>query len=199
MELSSKLQRRLRVLSRINFTALYSLYVAAVFLGLTLPASGQIMSVRSQDHYDISPAVRDLPTVADSQTSKHEAEPLRLIPLPPNLKRPQDPDLALQSPTSAGSGSLLTPSVGLGFDGIGQGVFGFNVSVAPPDTNGAVGLNQYVQWVNVSFAVFNKATGALIKGPVAGNSLWQGFGGGCETNNNGDPIVVYDKLANRWV
>ena len=73
------------------------------------------------------------------------------------------------------------------------------MSSTPPDTNGAVGLTQYVQWVNTSFAVFNKNTGSLIKGPVAGNSLWQGFGGGCESNNNGDPVVTYDKLANRWV
>src|SRR5205814_3151700 len=42
-------------------------------------------------------------------------------------------------------------------------------------------------------------TGALVHGPVAGNTLWSGFGGGCETNNDGDPIVQYDKAANRWV
>ncbi len=70
---------------------------------------------------------------------------------------------------------------------------------APPDTNGAVGLTQYVQWVNSSFAIFNKSTGALISGPTPGNTLWSGFGGGCQTNNDGDPIVLYDKQANRWV
>jgi hypothetical protein len=62
-----------------------------------------------------------------------------------------------------------------------------------------VGATQYVQWVNESFAVFNKTTGALVHGPVAGNSLWTGFGGGCETNNDGDPVVQYDKAANRWI
>src|SRR2546425_10285670 len=69
----------------------------------------------------------------------------------------------------------------------------------PPDTTGAVGATQYVQWVNESFAVFDKATGALLSGPKAGNSAWVGFGGGCETNNDGDPIVQYDKQANRWI
>ena len=39
----------------------------------------------------------------------------------------------------------------------------------------------------------------LILGPVAGNTLWSGFGGGCQNNNDGDPVVLYDKLANRWV
>jgi hypothetical protein len=70
---------------------------------------------------------------------------------------------------------------------------------APPDTNDAVGATQYVQWVNLSFAVFDKNTGALLLGSLAGSTLWSGFGGGCQSNNNGDPVVVHDKIANRWV
>jgi hypothetical protein len=38
-----------------------------------------------------------------------------------------------------------------------------------------------------------------VAGPTAGNTLWSGFGGGCQTNNDGDPIVLYDKAAQRWV
>jgi len=56
-----------------------------------------------------------------------------------------------------------------------------------------------VQWVNTSFAIFNKSSGALIAGPTAGNTLWSGFGGGCQTNNDGDPVVLYDKAAQRWI
>jgi hypothetical protein len=62
-----------------------------------------------------------------------------------------------------------------------------------------VGLTQYVQWVNLSFAVFDKATGVKTYGPAAGNTLWSGFGGPCQTSNDGDPLVQYDQLANRWV
>jgi hypothetical protein len=173
-----------------------------LFIG-SLPASGQTRSVRSELHHDVSPAVRDLPTVIKNQPVEQEAAPLRVLPLPAGSRRPQDPDPALQPPTASGSATTanaaLAPQVSLGFDGIGQGVFGFAVSSVPPDTNGAVGLTQYVQWVNASFAVFNKSTGNLIKGPVAGSSLWQGFGGSCETSNLGAPIVLYDKLANRWI
>lgn len=68
----------------------------------------------------------------------------------------------------------------------------------PPDTNGDVGRNHYVQWVNLVLAVYNKS-GTLVLGPLAGNSLWAGFGGLCETTNEGDPIVLYDALADRWV
>jgi fibronectin type III domain protein len=71
--------------------------------------------------------------------------------------------------------------------------------VAPPDTNGAVGASQFVLWVNAEFAVYDKTTGAKVYGPVAGNTLWSGFGGPCETTNDGDPIAQYDKAANRWV
>jgi hypothetical protein len=48
-------------------------------------------------------------------------------------------------------------------------------------------------------AVFDKSTGAMVYGPVNMKTLWSGFGGGCQNNNDGDPIVRYDKAANRWV
>jgi hypothetical protein len=69
----------------------------------------------------------------------------------------------------------------------------------PPDTNGAVGATQFVQWVNVTFEVFDKTTGDVVMGPTPGNAFWKGFGGACETRNDGDIIIQYDKLADRWV
>jgi len=71
--------------------------------------------------------------------------------------------------------------------------------LSPSDDNGAVGATQYVQWVNAQYAVFDKATGNLVQAARPGNSLWSGFGGPCETTNSGDPVVQYDKAANRWV
>lgn len=56
-----------------------------------------------------------------------------------------------------------------------------------------------MQWVNLNVAVFDKTTGNLVAGPTAGNALWSGFGGPCETNNSGDPISQYDKAGGRWV
>ncbi len=101
------------------------------------------------------------------------------------------------------SSAAAPTTTGLGVDGVGKGFTGpqgaFTVQAAPPDTTGAVGATQYVQWVNSSFAVFNKSTGAAVYGPVAGNTLFTGFGGACESSNDGDPVVQYDKLANRWV
>ncbi|MEZ5194515.1 MAG: hypothetical protein R2734_19950 [Nocardioides sp.] len=71
--------------------------------------------------------------------------------------------------------------------------------VLPPDTNGDVGGDYFVQWVNLHFQVFDKTTGDSILGPLPGNALWDGFGGPCENQNDGDPIVQYDHLADRWM
>ena len=93
----------------------------------------------------------------------------------------------------------ITPALattGFNFEGIpGSGSF-------PPDNNGSVGNNQYVEMVNSRYQVWalnrntNTATSEL--GPVNINTLWAGFGGACQTQNAGDPIVLYDKIANRW-
>jgi hypothetical protein len=77
----------------------------------------------------------------------------------------------------------LVTTPGLSFDGVP------GVSYKVPDTNGAVGATQYVQWVNTRYAVYNKTTGKKVLGPVAGNAFWQGFGGPCQSTNDGDIIV----------
>lgn len=86
------------------------------------------------------------------------------------------------------------------FQGIGVGLGSYQPDLAPPDTNGAAGLKQYVQWANADFGVFDKVTGIIAAGfPKPGNALFSGFGGLCETTNNGDGVVKYDQLADRWV
>ncbi|MEP6511563.1 MAG: hypothetical protein ABJB02_08215, partial [Dokdonella sp.] len=99
--------------------------------------------------------------------------------------------------TMTSSPDLLMPGTILNFDGIGFPGVGCNC--APPDTNGEVGETQYVQMVNEGFQVFNKTTGASVLGPNSITSVWAGFGGVCETNGNGDPVVLYDQIAKRWL
>jgi subtilase family serine protease len=140
------------------------------------------------DHWDRSPALRDIPRRSPKAGSLREAPRFRRAIGPKSI----DP-VVQAAPTPQ---LLAAPS--LSFEGIGN----LN-AVLPPDTNGAVGPNHYVQWVNLSLAVYAKgpagSTPTLVYGPVSGNTLWAGFGGACETTNNGDPVVRYDQLADRWV
>jgi hypothetical protein len=102
-------------------------------------------------------------------------------------------------------GPLISAVRGLGFEGVGQVGGPLDCpsvamqTVVPPDTNAAVGDTQVVEWVNTCYAVFNKATGALIAGPFTGNSFWKSMGSPCQANNDGDPIIQWDKVNHRWL
>jgi hypothetical protein len=86
---------------------------------------------------------------------------------------------------------------GANFEGPGVGMPGFNLTGAPPDTTLAVGPNHVVAWVNSMFAIMNK-TGTVLS-LANGNTLFTGVGNLCETTNRGDPILQYDRQADRWV
>jgi hypothetical protein len=96
-------------------------------------------------------------------------------------------------PTLIGA-TALTPPV-QDFDGISF------TGWRPPDTVGDVGPEHYIQMVNNSFAIWEKDNigGGPVIGPIFFNSLWDDKGGLCETANRGDPIVLYDHLADRWL
>ena len=144
------------------------------------------------DHADVSPPLRDIAPVVAQATD-------------PTLMRFTDSEL-LPGHEREGSfsgiegvyqnwhGPEAMPAPIQNWDGINN--VGF--SVRPPDTQGDVGPNHYVQWVNVRFQIWDK-TGASLYGPAQGNTLWSGFGGQCQTTNDGDPVTLYDHLANRWV
>jgi len=71
-------------------------------------------------------------------------------------------------------------------------------SVYPPDTQGDVGPDKYVQVVNLSYAVYSK-TGALLLGPSNLSTIWNGIPAPWNGTNNGDPIVLWDQAAQRWI
>jgi hypothetical protein len=72
----------------------------------------------------------------------------------------------------------------------------------PPDTNGVVGLSHFVQVVNGGIGVWSKS-GTVVMAPKFLKTLWAGYvgtnaGNACATQNDGDPVVLYDQLADRW-
>jgi hypothetical protein len=142
----------------------------------------------------------------------HLSQPLRELPsAPPGEQRPAElveplgplgvgsgiPDPVVQR--NFGSGDMPAPD--LTFDGLGQSdraALGIGLGL-PPDVEGDVGPSHYAAWINGVFAVYSK-TGVLVAGfPKLGNAVWTGFGGLCETTNRGDPLVLYDQLADRWL
>src|SRR3954471_24963362 len=170
-----------------------------VLLAMTPSAFAQSgrAEVRPSSYHDVSPPLRDLPP-GPRIYGILEAEPVRRIPSSRNPNFGPDPLVASTNAAPV----RLAPTPLQNFDAIGQGFTGpagtVTVNSAPPDTNAAVGPNHIVETVNTDLAVFNKA-GTPIFGPVPINTLWSGFGGGCQTTNDGDPIVSYDRIADRWI
>ena len=130
--------------------------------------------------------------------SLHLAEPVRRI-AKPHVGPTMDP--ALQRTGNQ------TSEFNQGFSvmGVGNGFPGYSVPDAPPDTTMAVGDTEIVQGVNVSYADFDKATGAII--PVNGQNStlfytpWHVLmpSSLCGQHNSGDIIVKFDRVAHRWI
>src|SRR5882762_9629085 len=135
--------------------------------------------------HDISPPLRDIKPVL-RPVGPPEAKEIRLLHPPREVKRM--PDAVMQTSTLAN----ISTTAGVNFESVAAN------GSAPPDTNGSARTTQFVEWVNTEFAVYDK-TGRLLLGPVLGNTLWSGFGPPCETTNDGDIVVLFDKLNNRWV
>jgi hypothetical protein len=100
----------------------------------------------------------------------------------------------------------LPVTVSKNYVGLGTG-FNGNWTVQgllPPDTTMGVSPTQILQWVNIKLTVLDKATGAVALGGagfVNANQIWAGLGNAsvCATQNQGDPIVQYDRINNRWI
>ena len=142
---------------------------------------------------DVSAPLREMATWALPPVREHEA------PENPKIGIVREsgsrPDTVVQK--TLAQSILATVIPGLNFDGIPYP--GVICNCAPPDTNGEVGATQYVQIVNEGYQVFDKTTGNSILGPASIESVWAGFGGACETAGQGDPVVLYDQIANRWL
>jgi hypothetical protein len=200
-----------------NFRVLMGLFVllAGVFLALLSfgyfsTAKAQSRKVGNVDAVAVAHAlprviaksfdgdVRTLPPVPAKQDERDWEEMLILpdLPIGPESAATQLP-LAVTIP----AGPMPPPIQN--FEGIARldvGTGGQLGTGFPPDTNGDVGLNHYILSVNAGYGIYDKATGTLVTA-FTENSLFSGGPTGtlCDTNSFGDPVVVYDQLANRWI
>ena len=151
--------------------------VNAIYRGIDTPV-----------HSDVSPPLRSMVPLT-TQAAKGFRDENERGDLPPKTAPSNTVDSVLQSRIGAPS----IPGPIINFDStIGCG------GCAPPDPNGEVGPNNYVAMGNSQFQIFNK-TGTSLFGPANINTLFAGFGGACQTENSGDPVVLYDQLADRWL
>src|SRR5436190_11602299 len=152
-------------------------------------SGNQLRPVVSQAaHSDVSPPLRSIRPIQPQYDPKRpELRPARI-----NHPKPQGVVNDSTQLTSRFS-PLAMPTPIQNFEGIYNLWGGY-----PPDTNGEVGANNYVQIVNLGFQIWTK-TGTSLYGPANFNTLFTGFGGPCEIRNDGDPVVVYDQMANRWL
>lgn len=158
------------------------------------PSQG--MTIGMSYHNDTSPPLREMPQIPIEQIARERREEREANPNPKVPHQHKDaPDPVVQSQHAATPDAM--PGTILNFNGIPFP--GVACNCAPPDTNGEVGTTQFVQIVNEGYQVFNKSTGASVLGPASIVSVWTGFGGVCETSGSGDPVVMFDQLANRWV
>jgi len=142
---------------------------------------------------DTSPPVREMKQLPVFKPRKEANENPKI----PHFHK-DTPDRRVQATIAADALTAANmPTADKNFNGMQFS--GVACNCAPPDTNGEVGTTQYVQIVNEGFQVFDKTTGASLLGPSGIQTIWGGFGGVCEFNGSGDPVVMYDQLADRWV
>ncbi|HEY0231507.1 MAG TPA: hypothetical protein VGC55_09660, partial [Dokdonella sp.] len=156
-------------------------------------------SVIHAARFDVSAPIRDIiRNMPPGQPMGTEEEPYAI----PNILLKltgTPPKPSLRGIQRAPSGTPAPP-IDLTFETVSSATSG--CGCLPPDTNGDVSDQHFIQWVNSAWQAFDKTTGApdpTTPSPTQGNSFWVGFGGQCETTNAGDPIALWDPRAQRWV
>ena len=141
--------------------------------------------------------LRTLPQIRPEKFERPEFEEPAITPVP----YPGSPSAATQSAatavTNAPALSAPAPSASNSFEGLDFANWGAG---HPPDTNGDVGPQYYIQTINTSVGIYNKSDGTRVAAFTFNTLMSQGnFGNLCDTANFGDPVVVYDTFEDRWI
>lgn len=142
--------------------------------------------------FDVTPPLRDMPVITSGRSVEEPGERDAGSPADTGFTgagAPASAGAAAASPSAAMPGPLLTFEGLANSDNLRQ--------VSPPDPVGDVGMHHYIEMVNLAFAVYAK-DGTRLYGPATLGTIWQGFLADCQ-DNSGDPIVLYDEIANRWL
>ncbi len=169
------------------------LLYGSILLGLPWISQAEVQVFPAVTPYEFNGDVRNLP----QPDAWQPGDPIKEVPrrrtralVTPGLEQNQlDPLLAAQQQADVG-GRMPSPSLNIA----GQGFTG----VYPPDTVGEAGPFHYIQMINGSggavFRIYDKS-GTAVAGPTNLDTL----GSGDCADGLGDPIVLFDELANRWL
>jgi hypothetical protein len=148
---------------------------------------------------DFKGDLRNLPRTRPPQRERNEPEPPPLNPsfyVPPGGVVPQTPAVE-PGPVITPQANAPAPAPLNVFEGLDRFNWGAG---SPPDTNGDVGKDYYIQTVNTSIGIFRKSDGFMEAAFTFNTFMSQGnFGNLCDTNNFGDPVVLYDTFEDRWI
>ncbi|HZF08262.1 MAG TPA: carboxypeptidase regulatory-like domain-containing protein [Thermoanaerobaculia bacterium] len=136
--------------------------------------------------------LRTLPYIPPTKEERPELEDPELNPvmLPGGPPQVAVPSLPVPVP------SAPAPAPIMNFDGLDFANWGAG---HPPDTVGDVGPVYYIQSINSSVGIYLKSTGVRVAAFTFNTFMSQGaFGNLCDTNNFGDPVILYDSFEDRW-
>jgi hypothetical protein len=149
--------------------------------------------------FDVSPTLREMAANrVTPEILQEDDDDFRDERLPAGLDTGFMGDLLTTQTSLPASPTISAPLTT--FEGVSNAdnasLFGFRVN--PPDPVGDVGPNHYVEMVNLAFAIYDKQ-GNLLLGPVDTGTLWSNFPVQDCTDPSGDPVVLYDQFADRWL
>ncbi len=149
---------------------------AGVFLGATKPL---------REIPELTP--EEVQLLKSKSEGRENNEELRDRSYPyANVALPKGPDAVWQK-TKGKAASAKAPTA----------IFeGQSTSSYPPDCNGAAGPNHFMQAINTTYAIYDKS-GTKLAGPTSLSQLFNGVAGA--SCDDGDPIVLYDEQADRWL
>lgn len=146
----------------------------------------------------VTPSLRDIKT---PQPPKQPTGTKKEIPIGvPAFLTDRPAATPRPDPLRKGFATSQAPALGESFEGVSNddNTALFGGEVAPPDTQGDVGGGFYFQWVNLAFQVYDTNGVPQLPFPFPGNVFWP-EGTNCGDNNAGDPVVLFDHLASRWL
>jgi hypothetical protein len=164
----------------------------APFVWAQAPAHSVV--VQASRHFT-TPPLRQLA----GMTAATQATPLSSFGDASSHNSGRTSDSGTAAALASNADATLSTASGLDILGVGNGFPGYTQQADVPKSNGAAGSTQFVQFVDESFAVYNKSNGDVLLGPVDGNTLWNSLGAPCSSSTQLDEVAQYDKLANVWV